>query len=96
MGDRYRKDGLRGFYAGLKPAVGGITPYMGMNFALFEITKGWTRKLDAIKNDREKSPLSPLAAAVASGMCGGFAGSTSKLLVFPLDTVKKRMQRQVS
>lgn len=93
--DRFQKDGVRGFYAGLKPAVWGITPYMGLNFALFEVTKGWSRKLDAMKNDREESPLSPAASAFASGLCGGLSGSVSKMVVYPLDVVKKKMQRQV-
>mmetsp|Transcript_44103 Transcript_44103/g.47760 ORF Transcript_44103/g.47760 Transcript_44103/m.47760 type:complete len:396 (+) Transcript_44103:56-1243(+) len=77
----YQKHGIRGFYAGAAPAVVQTVPYMGLNFAIYDflITQG--------KNDRSKS-------IGLSGYAGSISGATSKIIVYPLDTVKKRIQIQ--
>ena len=104
--------GVSGFYAGLTPAVVGITPYMGLNFAIYE-----TMKLLTIKTKLQilpSSPLSPVSslpfisklhrkyskeidkvqAISQKFVCGAVAGGMSKFLVYPLDTIKKRLQAQ--
>ena len=70
--------GYRGFYAGCYPAVVQIIPYMGINFALYDI---FTRF-----SDRHN--------VVNAGVAGTIAGGVSKIIVYPLDTVKKRLQAQ--
>lgn len=63
--------GLPGLFAGLGPAILSITPYMGLNFALYEFLK----------------PLIPNESSwhlVKTGVVGGIAGGLSKLCVYPL------------
>lgn len=85
---------LTGFYAGLTPALVGITPYMGLNFAIYEsikaTTEAWTKKYEVALH-----PYRNIVGTVTSAMCGGVAGGVSKFIVYPLDTVKKRLQSQV-
>jgi hypothetical protein len=96
-----QKQGPRGFYAGLGPTLVGITPYIGLNFALYDTVKSFVDN-----SDREQAPAQgggggrqgshhPFVTAVKKSLAGGFAGGASKLLVYPLDTVKRRMQASV-
>ena len=81
----YQQKGLRGFFAGSSPALLSIVPYMGLNFALHDVMVSYTD--DSSKGDNNKS-------SVISGLAGMGAGVISKCLVYPLDTVKKRLQAQ--
>ena len=74
----YRANGLRGFYAGVCPALVQIVPYMGLNFAFYD---RFVRM-----SDRHNVGDSAVAGAVAGGL--------SKFLVYPMDTVKKKVQAQ--
>mmetsp|Transcript_31885 Transcript_31885/g.67030 ORF Transcript_31885/g.67030 Transcript_31885/m.67030 type:complete len:410 (+) Transcript_31885:205-1434(+) len=74
----YQQKGLRGFYAGSAPGLLQIVPYMGINFALHDILVMLSESTDSR----------------VSGVAGMGAGVISKLLVYPLDTVKKRLQAQ--
>ena len=69
---------LRTLFAGSGPAVLGIIPYMGLNFALY----------DYLVKRGEKVKV------MHAGAAGAISGGTSKLIVYPLDTVKKRLQAQ--
>ena len=85
-----------GFYAGLTPALVGITPYMGLNFAIYESAKSFSESSFFnlnLKNERLNSdPGSDssgkkegtLAAVLRKGLCGAVAGGTSKFIVYPL------------
>jgi len=74
----YEHKGVRGFYAGSTPGLLQIVPYMGINFALHDVLV----------------MLSGSSDSRVSGVAGMAAGVISKLLVYPLDTVKKRLQAQ--
>jgi len=78
----YRQKGFRGFYAGAGPAIVGIIPYMGLSFTLYEA-------LIHAHDDQESK-----FAAWLSGYAGSISGGVSKTIVFPLDTVKRRLQAQ--
>lgn len=82
----YQTRGIAGFYAGLGPAIIGITPYVGLNFSLYETLKTLT--------ERFNDPNNPVGAVIRKGALGGIAGGTAKFLLYPLDTVKKRLQAQ--
>lgn len=69
---------VRTIFAGSGPAVLGIIPYMGLNFALYDYL---IRKGDRVK-------------VTDAGTAGAISGGVSKLIVYPLDTVKKRLQAQ--
>lgn len=80
----HRKEGFRGFFAGISPTLVEIVPYMAFSFAVYETTKeAWMTRL-------ESTELSPLESMTI----GGVTGTVSKLAILPLDNVKKRMQVQ--
>lgn len=76
----YERQGIRGFYAGAGPAAVQIIPYMGINFALYDY---FTRTFDS-------------KSVGGAGLAGTIAGGTSKFLVYPMDTIKKRLQAQAT
>ena len=76
----YKQQGIRGFYAGASPAVLQIVPYMGLTFTIYD-------HLTSRQQQHNKSVL-------VSAYAGSIAGGLSKILVFPLDTVKRRLQAQ--
>ena len=67
-----------GFYAGMLPAVIGIAPAIGLNFALYETFKG------AIDGPLKSLQAGKLGNFIGSGLCGALAGGTSKFIVYPL------------
>ena len=101
--------GFRGFYVGLSPALVGITPYMGLNFALFESFSALAARAETSgrearrpialpttnSNSNSRSNSGGLLALSRNAVCGGMAGGLSKFVVYPLDTIKKRLQVQV-
>ncbi|TYZ62911.1 hypothetical protein PybrP1_000340 [[Pythium] brassicae (nom. inval.)] len=82
--------GVRGFYSGLGATLFQIAPYMGLSFGLYA-------SLNAAAAARvDLAHASGAALALSYVGAGAVAGLLSKLAVYPLDTVKKRMQmRQV-
>lgn len=74
----------------------GITPYMGLNFAIYESAKSFSESSFFnlnLKNERLSSDLGSdssgkkegtLAAVLRKGLCGAVAGGTSKFIVYPL------------
>lgn len=89
MSETLRKSGPRGLFRGVTPTLAMITPQMGISFAVWE----------ALKNSAP--PVCVKAGAGSAPMvlwqlwAGAIAGMVSKLAVFPLDTVKKRVQTAV-
>jgi len=78
-----------GFYAGLVPAMVGITPQMGLNFAFYEtfraIAMPEPSPLKPGQTQSEKSQKDSFGwATLKKGVCGGAAGGLSKLIVYPL------------
>ncbi len=79
--DITRNEGYTGFFRGLTAGIGQIVPYMGLFFASYESLK---------------VPLAGAHLPFGSGdaVAGITASVLSKCAVFPLDTVRKRLQVQ--
>lgn len=69
---------------------------MGLNFAIYETMKQLTTRHMADHVDfSSPSVLGNVMSMARNGLCGAVAGGMSKFAVYPLDTVKRRMQVQV-
>jgi hypothetical protein len=74
----------------------GIVPFMGLNFTIYEFLKTEGEHLHSrVSSSGPGISSSTASHMLISGMAGGMAGGMSKLIVYPLDTMKKRMQAQV-
>lgn len=82
--DIARHEGPRGFFRGLGAGIGQIVPYMGLFFAFYENLKPVFAGVAL--------PLESLGSSDATA--GIIASVMSKTAVFPLDTVRKRLQVQ--
>lgn len=88
-----QKQGVKGFYAGLGPTLVGVTPYIGLNFALYDLAK---KAIESTGDqDATGKKNNSVVNTIKKSIAGGFAGTTSKLMVYPLDTIKRRMQASV-
>ncbi|THY13293.1 hypothetical protein D6D01_08382 [Aureobasidium pullulans] len=77
-------EGPKGFFRGLGAGIGQIVPYMGLFFAFYESLKPAFAGVSL--------PLDSLGSGDA--IAGVLASMMSKTAVFPLDTVRKRLQVQ--
>jgi len=79
-----------GFFAGVGPAVVGVTPYVGLNFAMYETLKSFTSFTSSSDDLEDSAAVSnftnweQLVRLMKKGMLGGIAGGTSKFILFPL------------
>ncbi|BFZ03037.1 hypothetical protein BsWGS_06076 [Bradybaena similaris] len=82
-----KEEGVKGFYRGLLPAAAQVGPQMGFQFGLYAAFNGiWNSSLGLW-------PATP-PESLQSLICGSGSGLIAKLLVYPLDVVKKRLQVQ--
>lgn len=79
--------GIPGFYAGMSAALLSVAPYMGLNFGLYELINS-----QLSHHFNQSSSLSFSPSFLISLFSGGMSGGLSKILVYPLDTIKKRLQ----
>ena len=79
----YQTKGPWGFFAGVGPAMVQIIPYMGINFAIY----------DNLTMSHSSSSHNNHSIGVAA-YAGSISGAVSKAVVYPLDTVKRRLQAQ--
>ncbi|XP_060058719.1 mitochondrial thiamine pyrophosphate carrier isoform X2 [Erinaceus europaeus] len=80
----YRTEGPLVFYKGLNPTLIAIFPYAGFQFSFYSLLKQtyeWVLPSEGKKNGNFKNLL-----------CGSGAGAISKVLTYPLDLFKKRLQ----
>lgn len=86
-GSIMHKEGIRGFYKGLLPAVLGVAPQMGMQFGMYaSLQRMWNIFFHYHKGHYPDF--------IESLICGSGAGFISKLIIYPLDLLKKRLQIQ--
>jgi len=91
MGDAFWKivqsGGVTGLYRGLFPTLLEIVPYIAIQFMVYEETKlayAFIRKKFGGQGEE--------VGALGHLWCGAVAGTVSKIIVLPLDTLKKRLQ----
>lgn len=75
-----RTEGVGGLFRGLQPALLGMLPYAGLNFAVFE-----TLKAAAAGPGRELHTAERLA-------CGALAGLVAQTATYPIHVIKRRLQ----
>lgn len=80
----YRQGGLRAFYVGNGLNVIKVFPESSMKFGSFEVTKKLMSQLEGSEPDK----LSKFSTYIA----GGLAGVVSQFSVYPIDTLKFRVQ----
>lgn len=77
----WRTNGWKGFYHGVCPSIWQVVPYCSVQFFVYE-NLSWILKRFSVLESRGLSPT----------IAGGVAGLCGKLISFPLDTVKKKIQ----
>ncbi|KAL8587471.1 hypothetical protein ACOMHN_062204 [Nucella lapillus] len=81
------QEGIGGFYQGLVPALMQIGPQMGLQFGFYSLFTGlWNRNRGAW--------FDSIPGYGESFICGTASGLVSKVVIYPLDVVKKRLQVQ--
>ncbi|XP_037956574.1 mitochondrial thiamine pyrophosphate carrier-like [Teleopsis dalmanni] len=81
-----RDEGVRGLFRGLVPTVVQIGPLVGCNFLFYRIINDFG--LNLLHPSQQHLPAWYLL------MSGGVAGTLSKVILYPLDFIKKRLQLQ--
>lgn len=99
-----RREGLHGLFLGLAPTALQIFPRMGLSFALYEwlsgpYQRGEQNKKAPGKVEREAGDTEDwwedVRRGCRSALYGGVSGGAARVAVYPLDTLKRRMQAQV-
>ena len=81
-----RVEGVRGLYRGLVPSLCGIIPYIGIDFAIFDVAKTYCKRHGlGLDGDGDVSPLAKVACGAGAGVCG-------MTVAFPFDTVRRNLQ----
>lgn len=81
------KDGIQGYYRGLVPAVSLVGPQMAAQFGLYAL-------FSRLWDDSAKKISPSIPSSVDHFICGSASGFFAKLIVYPIDVVKKRLQVQ--
>ncbi|KAA0189112.1 thiamine pyrophosphate carrier protein-like [Hyalella azteca] len=76
-----RQEGLRSLWRGLLPTLASSVPSSAIQFPIYTSLMRYTQGHDSALN-----------VAWRSSLCGSVAGLAAKLLVYPLDLLKKRSQ----
>mmetsp|Transcript_5115 Transcript_5115/g.15495 ORF Transcript_5115/g.15495 Transcript_5115/m.15495 type:complete len:395 (+) Transcript_5115:101-1285(+) len=83
-----KTEGVRGLFRGLLPSLCGIVPYIGIDFAMFDLAKRTCRQhgwgLDA-RNPHDLLPITKVACGAVAGVCG-------MTVAFPFDTARRNLQ----
>ncbi|KAI1766886.1 mitochondrial carrier [Hypoxylon sp. FL1150] len=87
VSDLYKSGGFRGFFAGNGLNVVKIMPETAIRFGAYEAAK---KTLASFEGHNDTSQINPYSKFVA----GGVAGMTAQFCVYPLDTLKFRLQSE--
>ncbi|KAI5858279.1 mitochondrial carrier [Durotheca rogersii] len=87
VAELYKSGGLRGFFAGNGLNVVKIMPETAIRFGAYEAAK---KTLAGLEGHDDMHQINPYSKFVA----GGVAGMTAQICVYPLDTLKFRLQSE--
>ncbi|XXG97562.1 hypothetical protein Hte_003867 [Hypoxylon texense] len=87
ISDLYKSGGIRGFFAGNGLNVVKIMPETAIRFGAYEAAKKTLASFEGHDNPQQINPYSRFVA-------GGVAGMTAQFCVYPLDTLKFRLQSE--
>ncbi|KAI4867152.1 mitochondrial carrier [Hypoxylon rubiginosum] len=87
ISDLYKSGGIRGFFAGNGLNVVKIMPETAIRFGAYEAAKKTLASFEGHENPQQINPYSRFVA-------GGVAGMTAQFCVYPLDTLKFRLQSE--
>ena len=89
----FKYEGVYGFYRGLLPNVALVGPQAGATFVSYEaFKKAWT---SFFSDEKDRQHISQQSTSVLCNLtAGAFSGIVSKSLIYPLDSIKKRLQVQ--
>ncbi|KAI1388449.1 mitochondrial carrier [Hypoxylon trugodes] len=87
VADIYKAGGIRGFFAGNGLNVVKIMPETAIRFGAYEAAK---KTLASLEGHNDTHHINPYSKFVA----GGVAGMTAQFCVYPLDTLKFRLQSE--
>ncbi|GAP90145.2 putative calcium dependent mitochondrial carrier protein [Rosellinia necatrix] len=87
VNDLYKSGGLRGFFAGNGLNVVKIMPETAIRFGAYEAAKNALAGLEGHNDPHKINPYSKFVA-------GGVAGMVAQFCVYPLDTLKFRLQSE--
>jgi len=81
--------GIRAFYKGLVPTLAAIGPQTGLQFGFYSL---FTEMLRTVVTAHDELLNHEVMTVLGSLSCGALAGLCSKMSIYPLDTLKKRLQ----
>ncbi|ODV85293.1 hypothetical protein CANARDRAFT_28558 [[Candida] arabinofermentans NRRL YB-2248] len=81
----YKQGGIRAFYVGNGLNVLKVFPESAIKFGSFEATKRFLCRVEGVEDDSKLSKVSTFAS-------GGLGGVVAQLSVYPIDTLKYRIQ----
>ena len=86
-----RNEGFMGLYRGVFISVCVTTPTFGISFCVYGTVKEKLLKINSSYNIFKDSSSEKLSA-YGSMLCGAMSGITSSLIMFPADSIRRRMQ----
>ncbi|XP_022200923.1 mitochondrial thiamine pyrophosphate carrier [Nilaparvata lugens] len=86
----YKKEGMQGYFRGSSAALMVSGPLAGSQFLFYELFKSITLSVDYMREKDSETKLIPSGELI----CGSLSGVMSKLVTYPWDLVRKRLQFQ--
>ena len=86
-----RNEGILGLYRGVLISVSVTTPTFGISFCIYGTVKEKILQWNSSYNIFKESSSGKLSA-YGSMLCGAMSGVTSSLIMFPADSIRRRMQ----
>jgi solute carrier family 25 phosphate transporter 23/24/25/41 len=87
-----QQEGVRGLYRGLLISLGVTIPTFGISFCVYGTVKEKLLSLPDSSYNIFKDPITGHLSTYGSMFSGALSGIASSLLLFPMDSIRRRMQ----